>query len=195
MLYLTPSTAATMNFYTLKRFRKGNFLFASLFTVSPFTTHVLEGVVLDYMGLADKPSDFIIPSLAGKFLNSPDVRAAYLNLVEAGLIQLGGGITKDNIDGLALNEIPVRVLPLYFVLFDICSCIDTSSYTIEDAIAILRDIIFDDLPCNINSVEEAVYPFREFLESPYISPKSRKIAQSLLDILPSAKEEKDVVEG
>ena len=194
MLYTTPSNSTQVNFYAMKRFRKGNFLFASLTSLPSHTLYILEGLVFDYINSANTPKDFIFPTISSEVLahalkSINDAKSSLITLADVGFIQLGGGIARNNISNFEIREIPFRITPLYFVLFDICSCIDTTNmYIPVDALIELKEVYVDALYTDAPSLEKTIFSFQEFLLSPqcemYIAPRSRTIIQGLLDLLP-----------
>ena len=153
MLKLTASFQTPAPFFMLKRFRKAEFLLQGIFGFSANTTRILSGLVFDYLECARDLEEYIYPSLAtstnAKANNSVDgavISRAFKELSDAQLID----ITKK-------GRIFYRITPLYFVLFDVCSCFDPKkeSYLfISDLRRILKSA--KDKP---KSIEEAIQLF------------------------------------
>lgn len=155
MLELTPSLKTPVVFYAFKRFKKAELLMNLLFRLSPLTMHTLNGLVFDYMEGAESLGEYIYPSFVRNTTLATTGAAeevalsrAFKELNELNLID----IVKKK------RRVSFRLTPLYFVLFDICSCFNVdkdSSLFISTLKEILKDIRTPPL-----SVEEAILLFQ-----------------------------------
>lgn len=161
MLKLTPSLQAPAAYYAMRRYKKADFLIHVLFKLSANTSRILSGLVFDYLTNANDLSEFIYPTmtkttnlLATGTIEEVVMSRAFKDLYTKGLID----IAKKRGWSVAF-----RITPLYFVLFDVCSCFDHSldSYKF---ISKIREIL-DSNPQAPLTIEEVTLLFAPFFNS------------------------------
>ena len=176
MLTLTPMLHAPSSFYFLKKIRKADLLLQNAtynFNLEADSLYIFNCLLYDFLNKASTPSDFIRPNITLQLFNNESIFRAYDQLGNVGFIELSPLFMKMGDDFDKVENVSIRISPLYFILFELCSCFDIDNIPAYFSLNKIEPVLLSKP--RPNTLLEAVSLFDEAFErEDLVASRSKK---------------------